>query len=246
VNDDGPDAPGDDTPRDGIPDDGPAGEIPGGGGLSGDDDPGGIARDDLSEGEPLDGGLEGEPLGEGLAGGGELGDEAGDGDEGFATPLSDEEREGVEADLEDLDSMRSAFEQQGAKGVVIACTDCGSNHYYGWDLLKESLEHMLDTGEPRMHEPAYQPREDDYVVWDYGKGYVDALADMGLDAEAPIQPNVCAWCETPIDAHFSYCPGCGRQLAALRLYRDLMQRGMQDQEARALLVRAGFEPFIGS
>jgi hypothetical protein len=167
-------------------------------------------------------------------------------EQSVSEPLPPEERESVEADLEDLDSMRSAFEPQGAKGVVIACTDCGSNHYYGWDLLKESLEHMLDTGEPRMHEPAYQPREDDYVVWDYGKGYVDALADMGLDAEAPVQPNVCAWCETPIDAHFSYCPGCGRQLAALRLYRDLMQRGMQDQEARALLVRAGFEPFTGT
>ena len=112
-------------------------------------------------------------------------------------PLPPEEREGVEADLEDLDSMRTVFEPQGAKGVVIACTDCGSNHFYGWDLLKESLEHMLETGEPRMHEPAYQPREDDYVVWDYGKGYVDAIADSGLQPDRRIEVTQCPWCELP-------------------------------------------------
>src|SRR5881227_1174931 len=101
------------------------------------------------------------------------GDDANEGEpeeEDESRPLSEDERESVEADLE---AMRSVFETQGAKGVVIACTECGANHYYGWELLKESLEHMLDTGEPRVHEPAYQPKEDDYVVWDYGKGYVD-------------------------------------------------------------------------
>src|SRR6266576_7283028 len=61
-------------------------------------------------------------------------------------PLPPEEREGVEADLEDLESMRVVFEAQGAKGVVIACTDCGSNHYYGWDLLLESLVHPVLAG----------------------------------------------------------------------------------------------------
>jgi hypothetical protein len=107
-------------------------------------------------------------------------------------PLPADERESVEADLEDLSAMRGAFEAQGAKGVVIACSDCGSNHYYDWELLRESLEHMLATGEPRMHEPAYQPREDDYVVWDYGKGYVDALADAGLEegSSVPVVPVV--------------------------------------------------------
>ena len=71
--------------------------------------------------------------------------------------------------------MRVVFESQGAKGVVINCTDCGMNHYFGWELLKESLEHMLQTGEPRMHEPAFAPNEEDYIAWDYAKGYVDAL-----------------------------------------------------------------------
>lgn len=164
-------------------------------------------------------------------------------DDEQARGLSREEREGVEADLEDLDAMRIVFEPQGAKGVVIACTECGSNHFYGWDLLKDSLEHMLSTGEPRMHEPAYQPREDDYVIWDYGKGYVDALSDAGLEEGSKVTLTECPWCEAAVEPHFAFCPACGRVLGAVRLYRELLDRGIDDQEARALLVRAGFEPF---
>lgn len=160
-----------------------------------------------------------------------------------AEPLPPDEREGVEADIDDLDSMRSVFEPQGAKGVVIACTECGENHYYGWELLRESLEHMLRTGEPRMHEPAYQPREDEYVLWDYGKGYVDALTDAGLSEGAGIELVACPWCEATLEPHFVFCPRCGRALAAVRLLRELVGRGMEEHEVRALMVRAGFEPF---
>ena len=158
-------------------------------------------------------------------------------------PLPPEERESVEADLQDLDAMRSAFEAQGAKGVVIACSDCGSNHFYDWELLRESLQHMLQTGEPRMHEPAYEPREDDYVIWDYGKGYIDALADVGLEAGARVDVAACGWCGTPVEPHFAFCPKCGRPMAVLRLYGELLERGMEDREVRSILVRAGFEPF---
>ena len=158
-------------------------------------------------------------------------------------PLPADERESVEADLEDLGAMRGVFEAQGAKGVVIACSDCGSNHYYDWELLRESLEHMLATGEPRMHEPAYQPREDDYVVWDYGKGYVDALADAGLEEGSSVPVTSCPWCETPVEPHFAFCSRCGRSLAVVRLFRELKERGIDEREARALLLRAGFEPF---
>ena len=158
-------------------------------------------------------------------------------------PLTPEERESVRADIDDLDAMRMAFEPQGAKGVVISCSECGSNHFYGWELLRESLEHMLQTGEPRMHEPAYEPREDDYVVWDYGKGYVDALADAGLDGAAALEVRTCAWCHTSLEPRSSFCPQCGRSLAVVRLYRQLVDRGMDEREAKAMLVRAGFEPF---
>jgi Family of unknown function (DUF5319) len=158
-------------------------------------------------------------------------------------PLDAEERENIRADLEDLGAMRVAFEPQGVKGVVVACPDCGSDHYYGWELLKESLEHMLETGEPRMHEPAFEPREEEYILWDYGKGYVDALADVGLDDGAAVEVDACAWCETPLEPHFGYCPKCGRAAAPARLLRELVSRGMDERDARALLVKAGFEPF---
>ena len=158
-------------------------------------------------------------------------------------PLDDEERENIEADLEDLEGMRGVFEPQGTKGVIIACPECGSDHFYGWDLLRESLEHMLRTGEPRMHEPAFEPKEEDYILWDYGKGYVDALADTGMSEGEHVEVTACVWCETPVEPHFTFCPKCGRSLAPIRMYQELIARGFDDREARALLVRAGFEPF---
>jgi predicted RNA-binding Zn-ribbon protein involved in translation (DUF1610 family) len=161
-------------------------------------------------------------------------------------PLERDERENVQADLQDLGSMQAVFETQGVRGVVVACPDCGSDHYYGWDLLRESLQHMLETGEPRMHEPAFEPKEDDYILWDYGKGYVDALADSGLDGGDPARADeirACAWCNTPLEPHFGYCPKCGRATAPARLLGELIARGMDEREARALLLKAGFEPF---
>lgn len=164
-------------------------------------------------------------------------------DEEQPEPLEGEERENIQADLEDLESMRGVFEPQGTKGVVIACPDCGSDHYYGWELLQESLQHMLSTGEPRMHEPAFEPKQEDYLLWDYGKGYVDALADTGLNGGSAVDVKSCPWCEAPIEAHFAFCPRCGRPTAPARLLVELVRRGMDEREARALLVKAGFEPF---
>jgi hypothetical protein len=157
--------------------------------------------------------------------------------------LTPQERRDVEADLEDLGKMHAAFAPQGVKGVVIACQDCGQNHFYEWALLQDNLEHMLDTGEPRMHEPAFNIQEDEYIQWDYGKGYVDALADSGLQPGKAIEITQCPWCGTPFDAGYQFCPRCGRQLGAIRLYQELIDRGIEEREVRALLVRAGYEPF---
>lgn len=153
------------------------------------------------------------------------------------------EEENVRADLVDLGGMRRVFQGQGVKGVTIACPDCRENHFYEWELLRENLEHMLQTGEPRMHEPAFEVREDEYVQWDYAKGYIDALADTGLEPDHRIEVTQCPWCETPVEAHFQFCPRCGRSLGAVRLYRELVERGLDEREVRAMLVRAGFEPF---
>ena len=157
--------------------------------------------------------------------------------------LTVQEREDIEADLVDLAAMHDVFAQQGVKGVVISCQDCGQNHFYEWDLLRDNLRHMLDTGEPRMHEPAWGITEDEYIQWDYGKGYVDALTDTGLEPGRTIAITTCPWCETPFDVGFQYCPRCGRQLGAVRLYAELLSRGIEEREARAMLVRAGYEPF---
>jgi predicted nucleic acid-binding Zn-ribbon protein len=157
--------------------------------------------------------------------------------------LEPQEREDIEADLGDLRAMRDCFAPQGVKGVVIACPDCGANHFYEWDLLRDNLEFMLDTGEPRMHEPAFEVREDEYIQWDYGKGYVDALADSGLQPGRAIEITQCPWCGTPFDAGYQFCPRCGRQLGAIRLYQELLDRGIEEREVRALLIRAGYEPF---
>jgi Family of unknown function (DUF5319) len=157
--------------------------------------------------------------------------------------LTAAEREDIAADIVDLEAMRVVFQSQGAKGVVIACQDCGQNHFYEWELLRENLEHMLSTGEPRMHEPAYGIAEDEYIQWDYGKGYVDALAETGLQPGRLIPVTTCPWCETPFDGHARYCSRCGRQLGAVRLFAELLDRGFDERDARAMLVRAGYEPF---
>ena len=95
--------------------------------------------------------------------------------------LTAAERRDIEADLSDLGSMRAVFSPQGVKGVVIACQDCGANHFYEWELLRDNLEHMLSSGEPRMHEPAFDPDPDHYVTWEYARGYSDGVHDTLLD-----------------------------------------------------------------
>ena len=157
--------------------------------------------------------------------------------------LSSDERSDIEADLDDLSAMRTMFSPQGVKGVVIACQDCGANHFYEWELIRDNLEQMLETGEPRMHEPAFDIVEEEYIQWDYGKGYVDALADTGLEPDRKIEVGSCPWCQTVFEPHFQFCPRCGRSLGAVRMYHELVGRGMEEREVRALLVRAGYEPF---
>ena len=51
------------------------------------------------------------------------------GDEAPAS-LDPDEANNVRADLGDLHGMREVFGPQGVKGVVIACPDCGENHFY--------------------------------------------------------------------------------------------------------------------
>jgi hypothetical protein len=173
--------------------------------------------------------------------------------------MDPEERESVIEDLEDLEAMRSIFDDRGYKGVVIVCSECGEDHFYGWEMLKESLEHMLQTGEPRMHEPAFEPHPDEYVGWDYARGYLDSITDQDVDEmEAPVEEEKppagtwladrarCAYCRGRLPQRawqeWTYCPYCGASLAPLRLVDALSEKGWSEEEIAALMDQCGFEP----
>jgi hypothetical protein len=137
--------------------------------------------------------------------------------------LDEEERESLLQDLADLADFREALENRGFRGVVIPCPDCEEDHYFSWSLLRESLEHILEHGEPRVHEPAFEPKIEDYVTWDYAKGFVDGL----LEGEQ-IGPQRDGW-TSPIEA-------------ARRLRRALTARGLSSDEVREVLSEGGLPP----
>ncbi|GAA1877403.1 DUF5319 domain-containing protein [Pseudonocardia ailaonensis] len=92
--------------------------------------------------------------------------------------LSDDEREEVVADLADLAVYQALLENRGVRGIVVDCGDCGEQHFHEWSLLRASLQQLLDEGQMRPHEPAFDPEPTDYVTWEYCRGYADAvLAD---------------------------------------------------------------------
>jgi hypothetical protein len=173
--------------------------------------------------------------------------------------IDPEERESILEELEDLEALRRMFIERGYKGVMITCAECGEDHYYGWDLLKESLEFMLETGEPRMHEPAFQPEPDDYIGWDYGRGYLDALSEADAhqmqapppDEDAPRSNWIsdrtrCAYCRGRLPqraaGEWAYCPFCGAALSPLRLVDALHSRAWTEDDIIALMDECGFEP----
>ena len=40
-----------------------------------------------------------------------------------------------------------------------------------------ATRHLLTSGRPRVHEPAYDPDPDHYVTWEYARGYADGVHD---------------------------------------------------------------------
>lgn len=91
-----------------------------------------------------------------------------------AEPLSDSERAEVLADLEELIEFRHTLEPDGVHGICVECADCGEMHYFGWDLMAANLRALLGEGRTHVHEPAFDPRPDLFVSWDYARGYTDA------------------------------------------------------------------------
>jgi hypothetical protein len=92
-------------------------------------------------------------------------------------PLTPAERQDVLEDLADLEVYEALLEPRGVRGLVVDCEDCRVPHYFGWDLLRSNLRHLVDVGESRVHEPAFDPDPADYVTWEYARGYVDGIQD---------------------------------------------------------------------
>ncbi|HET6531986.1 MAG TPA: DUF5319 domain-containing protein, partial [Actinoplanes sp.] len=90
-------------------------------------------------------------------------------------PLTEAERQDVLEDLSDLEIYQALLSPTGVRGLVIECEDCHEPHYFDWDLLRGNLRHLLTSGRPRVHEPAYDPDPDHYVTWEYARGYADGV-----------------------------------------------------------------------
>lgn len=92
-------------------------------------------------------------------------------------PLSPAERQDVLDDMADLEVFETLLSPRGIRGLVVDCEDCRIPHYFAWDLLRSNLKHLLDAGRARVHEPAFDPDPNEYVTWEYARGYADGHQD---------------------------------------------------------------------
>src|SRR3954447_25307814 len=90
----------------------------------------------------------------------------------------EEEREALRQDLLDVEVLKELLDPKGIKGTVFYCPDCDEDHYLTWDLLAGNLQELLDEGESPVHEPAFDPDPDEYVSWDYARGFLDGYESI--------------------------------------------------------------------
>lgn len=102
-------------------------------------------------------------------------------DDLLSDPLSEADRQDVLEDLADLEVYQALLGPVGIRGLVIECDECHEPHYFDWDLLRSNLRHLLDSGLPRVHEPACDPDPEHYVTWEYARGYCDGVQDTIAD-----------------------------------------------------------------
>lgn len=103
------------------------------------------------------------------------------GDELLSDPLTEADRQDVLEDLADLEVYQALLGPLGIRGLVIECDECHEPHYFDWELLRGNLRQLLESGVPRVHEPACDPDPDRYVTWDYARGYCDGVQDTIVD-----------------------------------------------------------------
>jgi hypothetical protein len=129
-------------------------------------------------------------------------------------PIGEEERDLLRQDLVDVRALREMLGGRGLKGAVFYCPDCEEDHYLTWDLLEGNLEQLLDHGDSPVHEPAYDPDPEEYVSWDYARGFLD-----GYESFEEEDLN---------DLSFP-------------LVAELRQRGWHADQIKALLARLGLQ-----
>jgi hypothetical protein len=155
-------------------------------------------------------------------------------------PLDEHETAMIQQDLTDLADFEATFRPEGYRGVAVWCPDCVEEHYYPWDMLRENLQLLLDTGETPVHEPAFAPEPDRYIQWDYARGYVDALRDAGVAERVDLA--ACGRCglelEPPLQQG-NFCPRCGNALLGARLTQVLTDAGLDSESTQTVLRRIG-------
>jgi hypothetical protein len=142
-------------------------------------------------------------------------------DNGFEeeAPLGEDEREALQQDLIDVQVLKEVLGPKGIKGAVFYCPDCDEDHFLAWDLLFGNLQELLDQGESPVHEPAFDPDPNEYVSWDYARGFLDGYESFEQEELSD---------------------------ATERLITQLESRGWKRTEVKALLAAAGIDVPKGS
>ena len=96
------------------------------------------------------------------------------------------------------------------------------------------------------HEPAFELVEDEYIQWDYGKGYVDALAEPASSPTSASRSPSVPGARRRSTAAFAFCPTCGRTLGhgapVPRAARSRLRRARRARAARARRLRTLLNP----
>lgn len=155
-------------------------------------------------------------------------------------PIDADERDALNQDLVDVRTLKAVLANKGIRGVVVFCPDCDDDHYLGWDLLAGNLQQILDSGTTPVHEPAWEPDPDEYVTWDYARGFLDGYESYGEDR---VLTGPCAFCGTPLTepmSEWSFCPFCGKDFAQMNLLVALRRTGWDQPKIAALFEECGF------
>ncbi|MGH3442265.1 MAG: DUF5319 family protein [Nitriliruptorales bacterium] len=161
-------------------------------------------------------------------------------DEGRPGPLDRHETTMVRADLDELEQFEDVFAQNGYRGVAVFCPDCREEHYYPWDMMRENLQALLETGETPVHEPAYAPQPERYLPWEYARGYVDAMVEVGVHKRVDV--DVCPACGhrlRGVNRYANFCARCGAALLRERLRAALEEAGLTGDDVTAVLRATG-------